>query len=294
MGRILGPSKLITTDEFPKYKDKFQFFIIGSPVYCEIIDKRIIKMLTENREFFKDKKTVCYVTSLAGKVGEIYLKTFREILGSSLICDKVIDGRMIIDSLNKDDNKAISDAYKAMGLELKDNDKMDKEQIGKFGLDLKEIRDSLENGLEEKILKGEIDKFLLSHNTLSLTTGSTLGLRCTPIEYSYYKGNIYLLSEGGEKFAHLLLSDEVCISIYDNYTGFDKLSGMQIKGKAEILDKDTEEYLYVVEEKGLTSDKINAFGIDMNIIRVKPEIIEFLSSEFKKYNVSLKQILKLC
>ena len=217
----------------------------------------------DNRDFFKGKDKVYYLTSSIGKTGELYLKPFKEILDSSFKWGKII--------------------YKGENY---------RKQIGKYGLELKEIRDSLENKLDNNVLRQEIDKFLLSHNTLSLTTGSSLGLRSTPIEYSFIKGNIYLFSEGGEKFAHLLLSDKVCISIYDNYTGFNKLNGMQIKGKAEILDKDAEEYLYILKEKGLSSDKISAFGIDMNIIKVIPEITEFLSSDLKKYNVSLKQILK--
>ncbi|MDV3426036.1 MAG: pyridoxamine 5'-phosphate oxidase family protein, partial [Bacillota bacterium] len=207
LGRILGPSKLITADEFPEYKDKFQFFIIGSPVYCDMIDKRIVKLLLDNKVFLKDKNTACYLTSPIGKTAELYLKPFKEILDSSFKWIKVI--------------------YKCENC---------RKQIGKYGLELKEIRDSLETQLDNNVLKEEMDKFLLSHNTLSLTTGSSLGLRSTPIEYSFIKGNIYLFSEGGEKFAHLLLSDKVCISIYDNYTGFNKLNGMQIKGKAEILD----------------------------------------------------------
>ena len=52
-------------------------------MYFENIHKKILNLLKENREFFKDKVVACFVTCLAGKAGEMYLKDFKENLGKN-------------------------------------------------------------------------------------------------------------------------------------------------------------------------------------------------------------------
>ena len=100
---------------------------------------------------------------------------------------------------------------------------------------------------------------------------------------------MYFLTEGGEKFASLLLNKNVSISIYEEFNGMDNLRGMQITGHA-VLIEDKEEYNSLLDFKGLKSEFIKSMPIKMNMIKIIPNKIEFLNSQFKKNGYSAKQI----
>ena len=135
-----------------------------------------------------------------------------------------------------------------------------------------------------------IEKFLTSHNTCTLSTGYQDRVRSTPIEYNYFNGFIYLLSEGGEKFANLPLNNHVSVAVYEDYTGFQKLAGMQITGTSEIISEDSAEFEDVLRMKGLKIDFIKRNPVKMNMIKITISKVEFLYSEFKKLGYEAKQI----
>lgn len=54
--------------------------------------------------------------------------------------------------------------------------------------------------MEPAALREKIDAFLHAHNTGALATADCRLVRCTPIEYDYVDGCLYLFSEGGLKF----------------------------------------------------------------------------------------------
>lgn len=142
-------------------------------------------------------------------------------------------------------------------------------------------------------LKSAIEDFLLSHNTCTLSTGTKDCVRGTPIEYSYKNGCVYFVTEGGMKFANLLLNNNVSISIYDSYSGMGKLSGMQLSGKAYILENGSLEYKKVFELKNIPYEQILKLPIIMNVIKVKIDMVEFLCSKFKEMGYDSKQVYYL-
>lgn len=87
------------------------------------------------------------------------------------------------------------------------------------------------------------------HNTCALATSANDIVRCIPIEYNYIDGNFYLLSEGGRKFRGLYTNENVSLAIYESYQGFGELAGMQIMGKAQIIEPFSDEYNKVLEYK---------------------------------------------
>lgn len=93
-------------------------------------------------------------------------------------------------------------------------------------------------------------------------------MRCTPIEYTYREGALYLLSEGGERFAHLMLNRQVSVAVYNKYTGMASLGGVQITGTAAIVDQGSTEYAEILELKGLNPDQFVALPMDLNLIRI--------------------------
>lgn len=142
---------------------------------------------------------------------------------------------------------------------------------------------------DKKLIMSETEKFISSHNTCVLATGFDSNVRCTPIEYAYLNDCFWLMSEGGEKFRNLKQNKNVCLAIYDSYTGFGKLGGMQISGQAEMVEAYTEEYLALLKFKKIPESAIRKLTHPMYLIKIKPSYIEFLNSDFKKLGVSVRQ-----
>ena len=69
---------------------------------------------------------------------------------------------------------------------------------------------------------------------------------------------MYFITEGGEKFANILLNNMVSISVYENYESMMKLAGMQITGRASIVDCNSQEYMDILGIKGINSEHIKA------------------------------------
>jgi hypothetical protein len=124
-----------------------------------------------------------------------------------------------------------------------------------------------------------------------LATGSFGRIRATPVEYIYNQGQIYILSEGGEKFANLLFSSKISMAVYEDYTDINNLLGIQITGQADIVEEMTE-YKHVIKLKGMDMKFVRSLPTDLHVIRVDMEKVEFLNSDFKKQGYSTRQVLK--
>ncbi len=147
--------------------------------------------------------------------------------------------------------------------------------------------DSKKINKEELLIK--ILEYIKSNNTCALATGKDDFVRCTPIEYSFIDGAFYMFSEDGEKFIGLENNKNVCLAIYDKYDGFGNLKGMEIKGKAEIIDLFSEEYIKVATYKKIPLKALKSLKEPMNLIKVNPLRIDFLNSSFKKDGYSSRQ-----
>lgn len=140
-------------------------------------------------------------------------------------------------------------------------------------------------------LRVQIEKFIEAHNTCALATGYGDFVRCTPIEYSYWREKFWMLSEGGLKFRALQNNKNVCLAIYDSYSGFGKLAGMQITGTARPVEPMSEEYLDLLAFKKIPAESLKKLSHEMYLICVTPVQIDFLWSEFKKMGYGMHQHL---
>ena len=138
-------------------------------------------------------------------------------------------------------------------------------------------------------LKKAVDDYILANDTCTLATGSGEFVRCTLIEYSYHDGTFWMFSEGGEKFHALENNKNVCIAIYDKYEGFGKLKGLQVTGKAQIIEPFSDEYVAAAEFKKIPIDALKKLPQPMHLIRVTPVKAEMLNSEFKKDGFASRQ-----
>jgi menaquinone-dependent protoporphyrinogen IX oxidase len=284
---VLGPANYIKTDEFTDLYQDFDFFIIGSPVYSGKFDPKIIKFVKDNQDWLKEKPVALLSSSLSSKDGAENLKELGEIIGNP-VSQETLGGTLKLADLDDNDKVALDAFSQKVGFPLKDMDNFNLEEVLAYALELKKIKDHLISPAPQT--KEFIEEFLSSHNTCTLSTAYQNRVRSTPIEYNYFNGFIYFLSEGGEKFANLPLNNQVSISIYEDYTGFQNLAGMQITGTSEIIDENSDEYQNVLKMKGLKIDFIKRNPVKMNMIKIKINKVEFLYSEFQKLGYEAKQI----
>ena len=143
--------------------------------------------------------------------------------------------------------------------------------------------------ISKKELKDEVNKFIEIHNTCTLATGSGDFVRNTPIEYTYYKDKFYFISEGGFKFKGILQNPNVCIAIFNNYTSMDELKGIQISGKSQVIPEWSDEYIELIKFKELNIESLKNLHVNLNLIKVAPEVFEFLNTDFKEKGMDSKQ-----
>ncbi len=152
-----------------------------------------------------------------------------------------------------------------------------------------EEKDAKAIRMDRDALLHEMEKFIAAHNTCALATGSGDFVRCTPIEYTYKDGCFWLISEGGLKFRALEKNKNVCLAIYDGYTSFCNLGGMQISGTAEIIEPWSAEYLEILKLKNIPAENLKKLPSVMHLIKITPRRIDFLWSGFKKLGFDSRQ-----
>ncbi|MEL7671982.1 pyridoxamine 5'-phosphate oxidase family protein [Methanobacterium sp.] len=192
--------------------------------------------------------------------------------------------------MNEEDKKALQLFSGKIGFEIEDISNFNLDEVLKYALELKLIKDDLIPNAPSPKVKKTIENFLTTHNTCTLSTSYKNRVRSTPIEYLYINGFMYFLSEGGEKFSNIPLNKNISVAVYDDYTSMNSLAGMQITGSAYIIPEDTDEYYDVIKMKGLNENFIKNLQFNMNIIKIEINKIEFLYSKFKEMDFEPKQI----
>ncbi|WP_035289489.1 pyridoxamine 5'-phosphate oxidase family protein [Clostridium sp. KNHs214] len=260
MALVLGPARYCTTEGFKEDYKNYDLFVIAAPVSGEKLNDKILKFVMENATWLINKEIGLICTDTEKDPGIKALKKLQSILGSAVVHCKTIK------------------CDKCIG------------EIVQFSLELKRIRESFLKTMPKEDLKKSIDDFINSHKICDLATGYNNWIRSTPMEYIYKDGGIYILSEGGKKFANIILNNRVSISIYGKPNNEDSWEGMQIRGKAEILELGTEEYSEILKLKGIDEAKLNLMPGILNCIKINFDKIEYLSSKFKSLGYSTKQI----
>lgn len=154
-------------------------------------------------------------------------------------------------------------------------------------------KEAAANGMEKEKLKEWIEAFIKERNTCALATASSDFVRCTPIEYNYLDGAFYLFSEGGLKFIGLKENKYVSLAIYDAYDGFGNLKGLQVQGKAEMIEPFLPEYIKLLDHKKIPIDNMKKLPKPMNLIKVIPESYDLLDSQLKQEGYDIRQHLDL-
>lgn len=143
-------------------------------------------------------------------------------------------------------------------------------------------------------LKTIVDDFLSSSSVCVLATGYDEFVRCTPLEYSYHDGRLWIFTEGGEKFIGLEHNKNVSLAIFEKNPSFNELKSIQIMGKAEIIEPMSELYIAHALYKKIPAaalQKLLDQGRPMHLICITPTKLDILFSEFKKKGYDSRQKL---
>jgi flavodoxin len=288
---VLGPSRRCKTSQFGEECRDFDFIVIGTPIYSGHVHPKMELFLKKEREWLREKKVAFFCTCLHGQEGLRILREVEDDLGGYVLELGVLGGKLELEHLKESDYHAFKDFTSRIGLPPLGMDLYSQGEVIDWALHIKDLRDNISHSIPVLELKNSVEEFMNSHNTCTLSSGSNNRVRATPVEYTYYQGQIYIFSEGGEKFANILLNGNVSVAIYDAYTDMEHLAGMQISGIASLV-ADFEEYQRVVELKGLNMDFIQQLKVDLKLIRVQIEKVEFTNSKFKEKGYQVRQVLK--
>lgn len=143
--------------------------------------------------------------------------------------------------------------------------------------------------MDAATVQKKMTEYINANNTCALATGADGFIRNTPIEYSYHDGCFWMFSEGGEKFVGLEKNPNVCIAVFDKYTGFGNLKGLQMMGAASIVEPFSEEYNTHAAVKKIPLAALQKMNPPMNLIKVQPVSADFLNSDFKKDGFDSRQ-----
>jgi nitroimidazol reductase NimA-like FMN-containing flavoprotein (pyridoxamine 5'-phosphate oxidase superfamily) len=91
--------------------------------------------------------------------------------------------------------------------------------------------------LSREELKKEILQFIRKHKICTLATSAEDMPRSTPVRYRSKGMTIYVFAEGGGKIANLRKNPNISVSLYGAYKGFKSVKGLQMWGKAEIIEQ---------------------------------------------------------
>ncbi|KAF5063440.1 flavodoxin domain-containing protein [Methanobacterium aggregans] len=288
---ILGPAVHCVVDEFKTEYQDFDFVVLGSPIYRGDVDPKIRGFINENRDWLSEKPVALFCTCIDRKGGIENLKTLEKLFGNNIVSKDTIGGRLKLNNLDLEDYKTLESFLKQADLPFEDMDFFSMEEVIEYSLELKNLKEDLVKRLDPSKLRVYVEDFLLSHNTCTLATSFKNRVRATPLEYFYSDGFIYILTEGGEKFANLIMNQNVSLAIHDPYNGMASLAGMQITGKCDIIQKSSSEYWDIIDLKGINRTVIESLPVDMNIIKIGLKRVEFLYHKFRKGGWDTKQIL---
>ena len=286
---VLGPARHVEIDKELPEVSKYNNIVLVLGFYGFNTAEKLKKYLSSTKDKLKNKKiAIVGVGLLENDINNYILSIEKEMNREADIVD-LVQGGIKVDKLTKEDKKELKAFLKEKRIPLTDMGSLNKKEILDVGSKLAKILNKPDNVMLKKELDDEINKFIEIHNTCTLATGSGDFVRNTPMEYIHYKNNFYFISEGGFKFKGILQNPNVCIAIFNSYTSMNELKGMQISGESEVIPCWSEEYIDLIRAKGLNVETLKNLPINLNLIKVIPEVFEFLNTDFEEKGMDSKQ-----
>ncbi len=287
---VLGPARTCRPEEFSSDMRSFDLFVIGTPIYNGNVAPAIRRFVETNASWLQKKPVAFFCTCINLHKGHEYLKELREMVGGDAPA-VAFGGRMEVGRLDRDDLTALTLYAKKTDFVLEDRDLTDMGAVTAFALALRE-RMACGGQMAEAAIKTAVEDYLKANHICVLATGHDDRVRATTVDYLFENGKIYIYSEGGEKFAHLLRSPAVALAVYTEYTTMEDIAGLQVEGRAEILRPGAAGHAEALALRNIDPDRLRAANVDLNVIRITPEKAEFLNAAFKRQGHAMKQTLR--
>jgi len=156
---------------------------------------------------------------------------------------------------------------------------------------------TLIDAISEKEFEAVVVEYLDTHNVLHLATCRDDRPRCTVLEY-FNKGlTVYIMSEGGGKFANLKANPNVSFTVSDPYEpahDFWGFTGLQVWGSASSFKKnDDPDRFAEIKKYSRNAEAMKRQGMDQmftavnfNVITIEPAKIRYLNLKQGFRNVS--------
>ncbi|MDD6282139.1 MAG: pyridoxamine 5'-phosphate oxidase family protein [Oribacterium sp.] len=150
-------------------------------------------------------------------------------------------------------------------------------------------KDETEKKLDADTLYQWIDEFLSSHKVLALATAAEDFVRCTPLEYSWHDGALWIFTEGGLKFRALRKNKHVAAAVFDANASFGGLKSLQLEGTAEPVELFSDAYQKAAAFRKIPLEVLRKLEEPMWLLKIVPTEITCLNSDFKKDGYGSRQ-----
>ncbi|MDD3164751.1 MAG: pyridoxamine 5'-phosphate oxidase family protein [Oscillospiraceae bacterium] len=215
------------------------------------------------------------------------------LLGQAAVTTGFLPGELRLARLCADERTQLERFAEKTGRPVQDGGQFDPAAAVRLAQTLSDFFRARDRVMPAQALREAAEKILKTHNTLALATGAADAVRCTPLEYFYWDGALYVITEGGKKFCGLVQNDRVSAAIFEPYTGMDALCSLQITGRAACLPPEQADYAAIMMRRGLTPETLAALPCRMNLVRIVPETYELLCADFAAQGYDVKQTLAI-
>jgi predicted pyridoxine 5'-phosphate oxidase superfamily flavin-nucleotide-binding protein len=158
--------------------------------------------------------------------------------------------------------------------------------------------DSKEAGVKKTLGREELEhlteEFLKEESMCVIATCAHDIPRASSVEFFPLGTTLYILTEGGKKVENIGHNPMVSVAVHAPFTGWGRVRGLQMTGEAEIgrkgsriFDEGSEAFR---KRRGVKTATLPDF---MNVIRVRPDKIEYIDSTLEDKGFSMRQVLEL-
>jgi len=129
--------------------------IVGSAIYSETPDLKILNLLRDKGGILKNKKIALFAVCLAKEArvirekeigGPVYLRKMEEALNRGPIAKQVFGGKLVSSLLSDEDYKRQEAFYKMRNMPFNDADMTSEDEIDEFVREIKAAENSTEHG----------------------------------------------------------------------------------------------------------------------------------------------------
>jgi len=289
MAMVLGPSKCVRCQEFSEKNLDFELVLLGAPIYSGKLPKEMDDFLKKNEAWLSSRHLAVFCVGLDGDNNAKVLSPIVRKFAKQTVWSSQFGGRLDMGEVEESDRQAAKELLQKLDMPTSGKDLVNMSEVARSAMEIKHARDLIDSDMDENSRRQAVEGYLRARNTCVLASHSQLGVRATALEYHYSDGALYIITEGGEKMAHLLLEPEVSVVVNDQYKGRDTLFGLQMRGRATLLTKRSPDYDRALRDGGFDPAKIRRLPLDMNMIRIDLIDAELLSAALKKNGRNIRQ-----